>query len=166
MRLNFQGFEFENFADPKLIQEFVAGFSRFEYALKLDRWLKSTDDASANWDKFASFLRTHFNKARTAPLKRAADYILEHPPQKQICNGNTLGWSPGGVTNMSDLEALLRYVRRIRNNLFHGGKSQPGSPMEIDRNAELLQHGMIILAECLELCKTHRPSFVEHFEAH
>jgi hypothetical protein len=66
---------------------------------------------------------------------------------------------------MTELERLLIYIRRMRNNLFHGGKSQPGSPMQVDRNANLLRHGLTILAECLLICKTHQPSLVGHFEA-
>jgi hypothetical protein len=68
----FHGFKFQDFADSKLILEFVSVFSRFEYALKLDGWTivkPQTGAVSANWDSFASTFCSHFKKERTAALK-------------------------------------------------------------------------------------------------
>jgi hypothetical protein len=169
MRLKFRGFEFESFADLKLMMKFVAVFSRFEYALKLDGFTSvnpKNSVVSADWDTFASTMRGHFNKERTDRLKKATRYILMKPPKRQVVANNALSWASWNPGFTSDLENLLLYVRTMRNNLFHGGKSQAGSPMEIDRNARLLRCGLTVLAECLELCRTHRPGLVSHFEAY
>jgi len=48
----------------------------------------------------------------------------------------------------SDL--VLQYVRRVRNNLFHGGKFN-GRWFEPERSAELLIHCLTILNACLEV---------------
>lgn len=168
MEINFEEFRFNQHADPELVYRFLAVFSRFEYALKLSPGLAKGDRSKveADWDKFADFLSGHFERERTPELKTATDYLLDEPPQKQVLRGTALDWVPGLIADKTDLEALLLYVRRMRNNLFHGGKSQDKSPMQVDRNAALLSHGLTVLAECLRLSKTHQLAVVANFEAY
>lgn len=56
----------------------------------------------------------------------------------------------------SDL--VLLYVRRIRNNLFHGGKFN-GHWFEPKRSEELLRHSLTILRGCLAASKEVRGTF-------
>jgi hypothetical protein len=110
-------------------------------------------------------LSNHYDKDRTTELREATNYLLERPPRKQALVGGRLKWVPGKITTArSELEELLLYVCRARNNLFHGGKSQSESPMQASRNAELLRHGLTVLSECLRICRGHRPRLVDYFE--
>jgi hypothetical protein len=168
MRLKVGAFEFNRFTDEELVLRFISVFSRFEYALKRDGWLQRVNAAKPNWDGLARHLEGHFDKTaegndHAQGLREAADYILNQPPQEQVVDSGHLEWRDKR-NRRPDLESLLLYVRRMRNNLFHGGKSQNGSPMEVDRNARLLGYGLTVLEECLHISKKHRHSFVEHFE--
>lgn len=163
--MTFDEFSLPPFAEPELVVRFFTVFSRFEYALKCDGWTLSKQGAvSADWSKFALCLSPHFDKDRTAELREASDYLLGRPPQKQALRGGRLTWEPGKITARSELEVVLLYVRRTRNNLFHGGKSSPGSPMQMERNADLMRHGLTVLAECLRICREQRPRLVDYFE--
>ena len=42
---------------------------------------------------------------------------------------------------------LFLLIRRVRNNLFHGGKFN-GKWFEPERSEALLQHGLVILRHC------------------
>lgn len=74
--------------------------------------------------------------------------MLANPPKKQIVEGGVLGWSAS--TPQTDLQSdrLLIYVRRVRNNLFHGGKFN-GRWFEPERSTVLMQHSLTILNACL-----------------
>ena len=47
--------------------------------------------------------------------------------------------------NDSELRRVIRSLKRIRNNLFHGGKHGAKGEEDIDRNKFLLNTGVIIL---------------------
>ena len=53
----------------------------------------------------------------------------------------------------SEADFVVRCVKRIRNNLFHGGKFPiPTGPVSApERDTELLEHGLVILHALLEL---------------
>src|SRR5258707_266336 len=81
MDTNLEEFRFHHFADPESVHNFLAVFSRFEYALKLSGWAKGDQSrVGADWDGFAASLSPHFQRERTPGLKAAADYLLQHPP--------------------------------------------------------------------------------------
>jgi len=102
--------------------ELFAAFSRFEFALKeggyamADRW----SGAAANWSAFGRVpaVEKAFEAIRAAPQ---LEILLVDPPRKQVVVGGRLEW--GDAPTVTDAASLLAALRRVRNNLFHGGKS-------------------------------------------
>lgn len=140
--------------DKELATGFSIFFSRFEYALKRTTKYAVGDenDIHAKWNEFAKDHDSDFNPERTAKLKSAVGYLQAKPPKKQILKKNgTLGWKDVHRQNTSTLEQIICSIRRVRNNLFHGGKFPDGPIEEPGRDTELLQHCIIILNECLQL---------------
>ena len=150
-------------ADQAVILPFFAAFSRFEFALKQSGYAIGEDSVSANWDRFAADLDANFDRKRTVTLAEAVDYLIKHPPKKQARKGGVLIWVASPAGNARELANLLIYVRRLRNNLFHGGK-YPGLVVDDPgRDTTLLRHGLTILDECLTLCDQHSPKVSDAF---
>jgi hypothetical protein len=143
-------------ADKEAVCNFFAAFSRFEFALKKAGYASGGTQVSADWDRLAAVLRPHFDPKRTAELTEAVDYLVQCPPKKQVLHAGALNWvdSPQ-PQNDPVLLSLLVYVRRIRNNLFHGGKYSGSPTIDPDRDTTLLRHGLTVLDECLALCEKH-----------
>ena len=133
--------------------EFFLVFSRAEYALKNAGFARGDDNwVTPDWDGFAESLRDRFQKNRSNELRQATEYILNNPPMKQVFRQNSLMWEtnlPNG--NLSDIEKLIRLVRRIRNNLFHGGKHNVALFEDAERSTHLLTSSLVIIHECLSL---------------
>lgn len=105
-----------------LAMEMFSTFARFEYSLKAAKFHKGDGDAEANWRKFAESVPLIFDNPSEAEVREAVDYILSHPPKKQTIVNGLLTWSDSvSQTNLLS-DRILIYVRRVRNNLFHGGK--------------------------------------------
>jgi hypothetical protein len=156
--------------DSQASYVFFITFSRFEYALKNCGYLKKTTakipKAESDWDNFARTNESKFNHKKNGELYNAVEYFISHPPKLQIRNSSGgVGWLDNNLyteKNCGDLEWLLVMVRRIRNNLFHGGK-YPGFPIEEpSRNKDLLNHSIIILNECLQLESRISDCFFEY----
>ena len=81
-------------------------------------------------------------------MKDAVTYILEHPPKKQMIANGLLEWDPAEPDTDLCSDLALIYVRRVRNNLFHGGKFN-GHWFAPDRSEALLRHSLTILRACL-----------------
>src|SRR5688572_21872609 len=112
--------------DRERALDFLGVFARFEYALKAGGYAEKKHGAvAADWDRFDKEHADAFDQSATQALAEAASYLLASPPKKQILNNDGklefAAADPGG----SDLHRLLVYVRRVRNNLFHGGKFGP-----------------------------------------
>lgn len=102
----------------KSIVEFFIKFSRFEYALKRNGFYNANNNiiVGANFDKFAKQYKNtelppnlknflaYLDKEPVGKLKTSYDYLRTKEPSK------------------SDFVRLVSYLRRIRNNLFHGVK--------------------------------------------
>jgi hypothetical protein len=54
-------------------------------------------------------------------------------------------------SNLPKAEQVLLLVRRVRNNLFHGGKHLPDGEVETGRNAALVGYALTILTHCAGL---------------
>ena len=133
-----------------LVFRFFIIFSRFEYALKRGGFI--TPKAEPAWDDFAKKHRKDFAPDKTVALKAACAYFEAHPPRKQTCVGASLSWSRQlKRTNEPQLVWLLCMVRRVRNNLFHGGKYPVSHDAEPSRDVTLLKHAITVLDACLAL---------------
>ena len=61
-----------------------------------------------------------------------------------------MAWDSSSPNNrMSEVEKLLLLIRRVRNNLFHGGKFDIEVHEKRERTTKLLKYGLIILEQCL-----------------
>ena len=101
--------------------DFFYWFSRFEFALKENGYLKSHSvgaNAEAGWTDFAKSWAERYSPSTEA------NYLLEFPPERQVVYaGDLLDWKPVGLADCkSELERVVRLIKTVRNNLFHGGK--------------------------------------------
>ena len=138
-----------------LVFQFFAFFSRFEYALKRSGFLKNNRKAEPDWNKYANSLYGCFTNVDDKAFRDAIEFLLDAPPQTQVvAHKNTLDWedTPKGEGEHCE-DYVLRLVRVVRNNLFHGGKYPiPVGPLDdAARNEDLLNAGITILDHCLTL---------------
>jgi hypothetical protein len=116
--------------------------------LSSDEKRGSGHEAKPNWEKFACSLGSTLETPHTKELKEAIQYILKNPPKKQIVVNNIIDWNTIEPNHNSQADLILLYVRRVRNNLFHGGKFH-GHWVAPVRDYDLLRHSMTILEACL-----------------
>ena len=138
--------------DHELLFEFFVTFARFEFALKSSGFVTGDDrEAKPEWDGFGQSL--DLEKARQDPEFAAAhDYLWLNPPARQVLGAGGLAWDasvPFG--KLERMDELLKLVRRVRNNLFHGGKFNDEVHSGPGRDKLLLQHSIVILHRCLDL---------------
>jgi len=155
--------------DKDLLLNFFLTFSRFEYALKSSGFFKRhhpapprRPEAEPDWDRFAVSLRRSFDLGATIELQEACDYLLDSPPNKQIIIDDGVAWeTPVRLDNHTDIEFLIRMIRRVRNNLFHGGKYNIGVHEDAQRTEKLLRCALIVLQSCLDLSPTQNRAYKE-----
>ena len=124
-------------------------FSRTEYALKASGFHKGEGSAKANWYTFALEVEELINNPLNSELKEAVDFIFKAPPKKQVIKGGIVTWEDREPDTRSHADKLLQYVRRVRNNLFHGGKFN-GNWFAPERSEPLLRHSIVILKAVVE----------------
>lgn len=137
----------------ELACEFLAVFSRFEYALK------STEYAYGNegkvepwWDKFSNDIDGAFNKITEPEFLEATDYLLKSPPRKQALSNDRIIFNDQTIdNNQAKAHQVFKMIRTVRNNLFHGGKYLPNGEMEEGRNKRLVESSLLILKSCVHL---------------
>ncbi|MBM3603933.1 MAG: hypothetical protein FJX25_04060 [Alphaproteobacteria bacterium] len=79
-----------------------------------------------------------------ADVVAAIAYILGRPPKKQVYVDKVLQWRVVTPQAENENDLIFLYVRRVRNNLFHGGKFN-GRFFDPERSSELLEHSITIL---------------------
>lgn len=129
--------------------EFLYLFARFEFAQKALGFHKGDGDAEPNWDEFANEIsdRSDFNDLR---IKEAVEYYFEQPPKKQVVRCGELKWEPFEL-NQGKLKGLFLYLRKVRNNLFHGGKFKGKYFEDPDRSNELIRNGIRLMDYCSDI---------------
>jgi len=138
--------------NKELIINFFLRFARAEYSLKRAGYVIGGENkVDADWNKFASDMQHEFNPEAFEELSFAVKYLLDNPPKKQILTDGTLDWTDSGCGSNNDLPCLLVLVRRVRNNLFHGGKFPLRPIPEVSRNEILLHCSLVILVAALQL---------------
>ncbi|MEK6531133.1 MAG: hypothetical protein AABZ23_01415 [Deltaproteobacteria bacterium] len=121
-------------------------------------------DAKPDWAKFAQSLQNVFSIDKNQTIEDACEYIFENPPMKQVIiptgdDNHEIAWENAKVSYEStsvkfyqnSVEFYLNMVRRVRNNLFHGGKHNIGLHEDTQRTEKLLRSSLVILKECLVL---------------
>ncbi len=144
----------------KVASDFFRTFSRMEYALKaVGFFVRNQRQAEADWTRFAGEVHAALTRANEK-VREAANFILSKPPKKQVIVNSHLDWdtTPPDAENEADL--VLLYVRRVRNNLFHGGKFN-GQWFDPERSGDLMKASLIILNFCREACPDVSQAFDE-----
>lgn len=140
--------------DKDLLLKFFLNFSRFEFALKTSGFRRSgrREGVEPDWDDFINSIAKVFDKNHSKELQKACDYILDNPPKRQVLSSHGIDWEDNNPPNSGDnTEFLIRMVKQIRNNLFHGGKHDSDSAKNSERKIILLNSALTILDYCLSL---------------
>lgn len=127
--------------------EFFKTFARFEYALKATGYHTGEGDAHPDWNRFAKTLDALFVEKHAGGLDEAIRYLQENPPKKQVIADGKLVWKEVS-DNSPPAKKLLLSIRRVRNNLFHGGKFN-GHWFAPERSERLLNSSLHVLEACL-----------------
>jgi hypothetical protein len=131
---------------PKLVCEFFAVFSRFEFTMKEHGYVrKDSTDATPAWRGFAEEAAKHLVVPAGSTLETAINFLDSNAPQIQLAN---LNWEKRTLFGASKISRAIDSAHRVRNNLFHGGKHTSHSPDGHDEN--LVQYSLILLYACLE----------------
>lgn len=130
--------------------EFFYWFSRFEFALKENNYLKDKSigaKAEPNWDEFRDRFKTEYIAS-----EEAIKLIGLHPKRQFVANVGEPEWKPVGVDHCNnDLCKVITMLNTVRNNLFHGGKHGDIDIDSKERNIELLSIGKAVLNQLVEL---------------
>ncbi|OXI90787.1 hypothetical protein CFB40_10680 [Burkholderia sp. AU31652] len=138
---------------PDLVTGFMGVFSRYEYALKNSGFaIGGENRVDPDWDAFARSIADEFDNLDEPGFREAATYLVTSPPRKQVLVGQRLHWkeSPPDGALRASAQALLM-VRRVRNNLCHGGKFWIPDDERRDRNEKLVKASLAVLLACLPL---------------
>ncbi len=133
---------------------------RLEFALKDNGFCvgRSRQIAEVDWDRYTN---EKLDGAFWRNIKDApdAEVLIQNPPKRQIVDrGGSLQWEAVGA--VSSVQDLIGAVRRVRNNLFHGGKS--GDP-DADRNAKLYTAALYVVDQILQDDDVLRTSFTGQY---
>jgi hypothetical protein len=118
-------------------------FAQIECALKVLGFHYGEGDAKPNWDKFVKELEEVFDLQNPDVLE-AIRYLEEKPPKKQMVVDSELKWVSVNQEG-NRLKEIFLSIRRIRNNLFHGGKFKGIYFEHPERSTELIKSAIIIL---------------------
>ena len=133
----------------KLAFQFFYSYSRFEFALKENRYLKSSRPgatAMPGWFEFAEKQHGMYQAS-----DEAKELIKASPKRQVVAAGNRLEWTTVDLKGCSsDLEKVIRLVQTVRNNLFHGGKHGAEGWDDPERTGRLLTLGAAVLDQIAE----------------
>jgi hypothetical protein len=133
-------------------------FSRTEYALKAAGFNNGDGPAEANWRAFALAVEGVIANPTSRELEEAIGFFFQAPPKKQVIVEGLIQWAESEPQTDSRADKLLVYVRRVRNNLFHGGKFN-GRWFQPDRSEPLLRHSLTVLRACVESVPSVREAY-------
>lgn len=130
--------------------DFFYWFSRFEYALKENKFLKSHvagERAAPGWDEFVTKWEGCY-----VPSDQALNLLRENPEAQVIAENDQLAWKSVGLDGCkSELAKVVRLLKTIRNNLFHGGKHGGAGWDNSERTLLLLSLSKTVLDQLAEL---------------
>jgi hypothetical protein len=150
--------------DRELFFQFSLAFSRLEYSAKDQGFVTEQanrvgQDLKVDWNSLANRIAPEFEivLANDAAVRAAATYIEEHPPKKQMQVAGIAQFIDARPQFPSQTQNLMVYLRRIRNNLFHGGKGFMSE--QLDRDERLLESGLRLIGAIVECDPRIRRSF-------
>lgn len=144
-------------APDQLALEFARAFARFEFALKRVRCYCNGAEgkrAAPDWNGFgadaAALLEAFLERA--GQLQRAVELLVSDPPYIEVVQDGVAAFMPEPTLGGGRVgQKLLMAVRRVRNNLFHGGKYQVERYAGHDR--ALVEQCLIVLRAAREIAR-------------
>lgn len=132
-----------DYLDSPLAAAYFQVFTRIEYSLKRAGYSKIAKNGTieADWDKFSKSTSKDFKEDNFPRYLAAKEYLLKAPPRRQIQTDDGIvdfERVAGPLAGNSDLEKLVNAAKRVRNNLYHGGKMSFRG--EFRRNEILIEH--------------------------
>ena len=143
-----------NQQERQTVVEFFGTFAGAEFTLKQRGFIKSGshNGATADWDNFATSISGQFQKQRDEPFRDAWEYLIAHPPRKQVAPKGRLSWKEAErPRGWSDEQWGFVIVRRVRNNLFHGAKFVVGGSESYSRDVTLVRSALVLVQHALEM---------------
>lgn len=141
--------------------DFFYWFSRFEFALKENKYLESRvggSRAKPSWDKFIEDFADKYQLT-----KNGENLLTLNPTMQIVTNNSELEWKPVGLDNCkSDLARVVRLLKTVRNNLFHGGKHGAVGWDDKNRNRQLLANGKEVLDQLANLANWEA-DYTQHY---
>jgi hypothetical protein len=140
--------------DRDTVLEFFSQYSAFECALKREGFLKAgwNNTAEADWNKFSLYARGRLSSVTEEGFHEAVNAIKKYSPQRQVVRDGRLAWDSVEIRRgESEEQFVLRLVKTVRNNIFHGGKYSDGPISEVARNRAILKAALLILKGCIEI---------------
>jgi len=130
---------------PEVVLEFVAVFSRCEYAMKEGGYkCDARGVAAAAWQKLAEGAGQWLDVPADSPLAHAVKLLSEKPPEIQTYAS---GWQAAPPAGRQPAEIALNAAVQVRHNLFHGGKHHPSAG---DRDRRLVEAALLLLKAVIE----------------
>ncbi|WP_339867064.1 hypothetical protein [uncultured Algoriphagus sp.] len=143
----------------ELCSDFLILYSRFEYALKECGFLQTSTRVMASIEKYVSSIKDKFKLESGSKLEVAINFIIESPPKVFQIRNESLIWEEKKEDGET-LEVLPEYLRRVRNNLLHGGKFYGGIETG-SRNLNLISNSIIIIEYWIDLNEDVKSKFRE-----
>ncbi|NKK01234.1 hypothetical protein GFL63_21000 [Rhizobium leguminosarum bv. viciae] len=107
---------------PRQANKLFRIFARFEFALKMAGYAEmKKDKLDIAWDKFANSKPIGVPFLRYVREHKICPTILNAPPKSDLMENGRYGFEQNAKQPQS-VQELFGAVRRVRNNLFHGGK--------------------------------------------
>lgn len=130
--------------------DFFYWFSRFEFALKENGYLKNPkvgENAEPGWNEFVKKWQDQY-----AASDEAASLLKAQPKRQIVAANNGLAWKDVDLSKCkSELAKVVCLLKTVRNNLFHGGKSGGEGWDNPERTALLLSSSKTVLDQLAEL---------------
>lgn len=130
--------------------DFFYWFSRFEFALKENAYLQSRDvgaRAEPGWDAFVEKWHEQYT-----PSIEATALLAARPERQIVAPNHELTWKPVGLEGCnSELAKVVRLLKTVRNNLFHGGKHGGAGWDDPKRTELLISSGKAVLDQLAAL---------------
>ena len=141
--------------DRTLVFDFFWKFSKLERSLKEGEFLRAGRDQAAgvDWRRFGNQISGRFPQVPIPGFQEAVEVLKRLSPKRQIVNNNQLlDWETiERGSHEADEEFVLKLLRTVRNNLFHGGKYQAGLMEELARDQEIMKAASCVLDGILSL---------------
>lgn len=146
---------------PELVCRFFASFARFEYAMKASGYGRADrfGNAVADWQALKAALGNAIESGLCGRTKETVEILLAEPPQVQkFIDGQAIFRAEPLSGDNLGAQAITA-AKRVRNNLFHGGKHTPHSSP--DRDSKLIEAALAVLEACICVDPRLRMEFEE-----